>query len=302
MNEIVSIVVTYNRKELLIECLEALKRSSVKTDILVVDNASTDGTQDAIKSYVDGSRIFYLNTEKNIGGAGGFNYGLKKAFNMGYKYFWLMDDDTIVREDSLNEILNAKNIIGENFGFLSSLAEWTDGALCKMNHHYISPKWNESKNMLKHGLAQIEIATFVSFFTKRDVLTEVGYPIKDFFIWGDDTEFSLRISKKFPCYLVSKSVVLHKMKDNQGSANFESFTDETRINRMFFAFRNGCYTKKTLGYKKTIKYLLTGLRILKRVWLGGNKYKIKKTAIIIKGYVTGLMFFKPVVERPETSN
>ena len=71
--DVVAIVVTYNRLTLLRECLDALLKNDC--DILVVDNASTDGTKEAVKQeYVD--KVIYKNTGKNIGGAGGFNFGL----------------------------------------------------------------------------------------------------------------------------------------------------------------------------------------------------------------------------------
>ena len=79
MNVVVAIVVTYNRCELLRECIEHLKKSEYQADILIVDNASTDGTAQMVSEYVNNMDVFYTNTGANIGGAGGFNYGIKRA-------------------------------------------------------------------------------------------------------------------------------------------------------------------------------------------------------------------------------
>ena len=96
MNSIIAVIVTYNRKELLKENMEALINQSYKEfDILVVDNASTDGTFEYIKRLVnDNDFISYFNTGKNLGGAGGFSLGIKEACLKGYEKIWIMDDDT----------------------------------------------------------------------------------------------------------------------------------------------------------------------------------------------------------------
>lgn len=80
MKEIAAVVVTYNRKELLKKNIEALLKQTYKEfDIYIIDNASTDGTYEYIKEYIDSNQIHYENTNKNLGGAGGFNFGIKKV-------------------------------------------------------------------------------------------------------------------------------------------------------------------------------------------------------------------------------
>ena len=102
-NRIAAVVVTYNRKELLRECIEALLVQSMnQLDILLIDNASTDGTYEYVEDLVmENDTIYYMNTGSNLGGAGGFHYGLKEAYNRGYDYMWIMDDDTIATPDAL---------------------------------------------------------------------------------------------------------------------------------------------------------------------------------------------------------
>ena len=68
MNHIVAIIVTFNRKELLKEAIDALCHQTVqKFDIMIVDNASTDGTKEYISDYLESERICYFNTGANIG-------------------------------------------------------------------------------------------------------------------------------------------------------------------------------------------------------------------------------------------
>ena len=118
MNKCVDIVVTYNRIDLLKENIKALqKQSYIHHDIMIIDNASTDGTKEMVKNIND-TRIKYYNTMENLGGAGGFAYGIKKAMELGYNYAWIMDDDSIPEPDALNSLIKKSKQINNNFSLL----------------------------------------------------------------------------------------------------------------------------------------------------------------------------------------
>lgn len=94
-NLICSIMVTYNRKELLLRNIKSLLNQTLETDILIVDNHSIDGTKEFLEAngILKKTTVKYLNTGDNLGGAGGFNFGLDYAYKRGYSWFMLMDDD-----------------------------------------------------------------------------------------------------------------------------------------------------------------------------------------------------------------
>ncbi len=106
--KICTVVVTFNRYELLKECLDALLSQTLKTHILVVDNASTDGTDIKIveDSYLKNENIIYKRLTQNSGGAGGFHIGVKYALDNQYDYVWLMDDDAEPELDALEILVN----------------------------------------------------------------------------------------------------------------------------------------------------------------------------------------------------
>ena len=228
---IAAVVVTYNRKALLKKCIDhILKQSAGAPDILVIDNASTDGTEGFItEEYKDVPEVKYYNTGANLGGAGGFSYGINKAVCLDYEYLWIMDDDTIPEEDALSELIKADKLLDGNYGFLSSYAKWIDGTPCEMNVPAISYKWRENINLMDEKMIRLDSASFVSMYIKASVVKEVGLPIKEFFIWADDVEYSLRISEKHPCYFVYGSQVVHEMGSNKATAIWE--TDMDRIDR-----------------------------------------------------------------------
>ena len=232
MNETLAIVVTYNRKELLKKCIHHLLNQTIqKLDILIVDNASTDGTGELVQNlYCENERIHYENTGNNLGGAGGFAYGIKWAVMQGYDYLWIMDDDTIPENNALEEFIKKDHLLKGNYGFLSSYAKWIDGSPCEMNVPELSLKWRNNIDLqFENKILKINAASFVSLFMKASVVKEVGLPIKEFFIWADDLEYTKRVSRKYPGYFVYDSQVVHEMKSNEATDIFEA--DENRLKR-----------------------------------------------------------------------
>ena len=218
MNRVVAVIVTYNRKNLLIKCIKSIMQQSSGTpDVLIIDNASTDGTKEVLDElYSSDSRVKYMNTGSNLGGAGGFSYGINVAVNLGYDYLWVMDDDTLPENTALEELLKAARLLNDDFGFLSSFVKWTDGSPCVMNIPSLSPFWSEGniQKQFENHMIRVESASFVSMFIRSEIVRHVGLPIKEFFIWADDIEYALRITKRYKSYYVFDSQVVHAIRNN----------------------------------------------------------------------------------------
>ena len=121
-NKTAAVVVTYNRKELLKECIDSLlKQEGAACDIIVVDNASSDGTAELVRDEYNIPKVIYTNTGANLGGAGGFQYGVKKAVLLGYEYVWIMDDDTLPQSTALDKLFEVDRELNGRWGFLSSV-------------------------------------------------------------------------------------------------------------------------------------------------------------------------------------
>ena len=292
--KVIAVVVTYNRKELLKEAIEALLNQEYENcDILIIDNASTDGTKEYIDELLKNTRVHYENTGANLGGAGGFNYGMKRAVELGYEYIWIMDDDTIPYKESLKELMNADGILQGKYGYLSSVALWKDGKPCKMNRQKIYKDWYEEAQLLKNSIIRTYYSTFVSFFMKASVIKKVGFPIKEFFIWGDDVEYSNRISKQYSCYIVGNSQVLHSTNNNEGSNIAKD--DEKRISRYKFAYRNEMYIAKKNGIKGICRQFAKIALHIARVLIHSKGHRLRKIGIILGSSFRGI-FFNPKVE------
>jgi len=293
-SNILAIVVTYNRKDLLEECINALVNSKYKTDILVIDNASSDGTSDFIEEIMkENKNIFYRTTGSNLGGAGGFNFGVKEAFKMNYEYLWIMDDDTIVHEDALSELISKAKKINNKFSFLSSIALWKDRELCKMNIQEISDSAIKSYYTIADGLVNIESASFVSCLINTEIAKKVGLPIKEFFIYGDDLEYTKRLSTIEKGYLVPTSIVNHKMKTNDGIDIIGA--EESRIDRYFYSYRNLLYVFKKYNKKEFRIFKIKCYYLILKVLVKSKKYKFRRIKVLIRALIE-YRLFNPTIE------
>lgn len=298
-NRTVAVIVTYNRKTLLIECLKHLAEQTVRDfDIMVVDNASTDGTGQTLAPLAQAGKILYLNTGANLGGAGGFSFGVKQAVEQGYEYLWLMDDDTLPHPDAFEKFLQADKELDGNYGFLSGKALWTDGQLCRMNV--------QKKDVFSHlkswdkPLTPVGVATFVSLFTRADVVREVGLPISEFFIWTDDVEYTDRISAKYPCYLVQDSVVTHAMGSNIG-VNLAS-EDSERLDRYRYCYRNEVYVYRRHGFKGAFYLFTKDVYHALRILLFSHGRRMKKLRVLFGGVKEGFSFKPEITYAEEAAN
>ena len=291
-SNIVAIVVTYNRKEKLLKCLESF--SSLKggsPDILVVDNFSDDGTKEALAPMVEDGRIHYLNLGRNLGGAGGFEHGVKHAIELGYEYLWLMDDDCIPGKGSLNALKKAHNTLKGRYGFLSSKVIWRDKTPCRMNIQ----KCSLTHKLKDWGrdLQRVQYASFVSCFIKASVIKELALPIGEFFIWGDDLEYTRRISRKYPCYYVKDSVVLHNCAHNGGSDISRDSMD--RMKYYVYAYRNEFYIFRREGTKGIVYWLMRINLHIMRILFKSDGHRFKRLWMLMKGTLMGF-FYNPTID------
>lgn len=288
--KVVAVVVTYNRKKILKECINALIGQTYHNlDILIIDNASTDGTVELVKAFVD-PQIHYKNTGANLGGAGGFQFGIKEGAKLNPDYLWLMDDDSIPTPTALEKLIKAATKLG-NFGFLSSKVLWKDHSMCKMNVPKIS--LNRKLTNFDGAPKRIIMGTFVSFFVPLEVVKKVGLPIKEFFIWADDFEYSRRISRHYPSYFIPDSLIIHKCKSNNGS-NIVTDVPE-RFSRYRYAYRNEVYVYRREGFPGWIHLFLKTVIHMIKIILQSSDNKRKRLQIVLTSTKKGISF-NPKIE------
>ncbi|MFJ4027644.1 glycosyltransferase [Paenarthrobacter sp. NPDC089989] len=217
---VVAVVVTYNRRELLETTLAGIAAGTQVPDaVVVVDNASTDGTADFLRSYAGPVPTDVVTLNTNVGGAGGFVVGMERAvLDHGAHHVWIMDDDTEPQPGALREALEVSEDYarqtGETPAFIASRVVWTDGRDHPMNR--MRPRIGAAESArvaaTRVGASQIRSASFVSVLVHAEEIRRHGLPIADYFIWNDDLEFTARVSRRGVALTTDASVANHHTK------------------------------------------------------------------------------------------
>lgn len=292
MNNIAIVVVTYNRLNLLKEEIASLRNQSyVNFQIIVVNNGSTDETLTWLREQNDIITI----TQDNCGGAGGFYTGMKYAAENGYEYCWIMDDDVICDKNALSELVKAYDV-KPNIGFVCSKVIGTNG--CPMNTPVVDDRGTENGyaeyyDLIENGMIKVKRATFVSVFFSSKIIYEIGLPYKDYFIWGDDYEYTARISLKYASYIACRSVVTHK-RSIQRTLSFAEETNEVRLKNYYYKFRNEGYNSIKYEHRNKYKVIFNLIKRSIKLFL---KFKMKNAGILIKSSIA-LLSFNPSITYP----
>jgi len=277
-----AVVVTYNRRPLLEECVQALlDQTSPVGEIIVVDNASTDGTADLVRERFPQVRLEAL--PDNLGGAGGFHHGLALAHELGYEWLWLMDDDTIATPTALEALLDGLRRAPQRPAMLASQVHWTDGTLHPMNLPH--PRWRSPGELVRaaeHGLVLIRSNTFVSLLVARETVDRCGLPQAAYFIWGEDTEYSTRALREAPGYLVPESVVVHKTTKPYTAV-------EDASGRYYYSVRNTLLVLRGSSFTPLERLAFAKLYVRSiKTYLANNRYRPGALRLVARGFAHGL--------------
>lgn len=317
IDNVCALVVTYNRPQLLCDCLTAIVNQSTSvSEIIILDNYSDEMTLSTLfhaqfipqyspeiiitggvlqfeylTSISNRIKIHYYRLPQNTGGAGGFNAGMRYFYEQTKcNFLWLMDDDCIPSPTALEKLIFANNMLSTKVkvGFLVSRTITPDGRACRMTHPIVEKLSGAEYYSTQLPVLVVENAAFVSFFISRDLIREFGLPIREYFIWVDDLEFSTRITAKYQGFFVLDSVVTHKTLLNQTSSD--------GINMMnYFKYQYGIRNKvswlrKTKGMPHALFFSIKFFSLI----ISSEVNLCKKFALfcaLVKGW-----FFNPSIE------
>lgn len=228
---VAAVVVSYNRLDYLKKCLTALENQTRPLDeIIVVENGSTDGSAEYIRNSHPGVTLFETGT--NLGGAGGFAWGVEIALAHGHGAAWLMDDDAEPELDALEPLMGKFESIRPQPAFLASLVTAGRGKFNTRNPPVISKDAQKQVLASELGGIAIDAATFVGVLINLEVAATTHLPFSDFFIWIDDSEYTHRLSRMGFAMTVKESQVNHPVAKGIG---------EDMGSRLFFHIRNSLW-------------------------------------------------------------
>ena len=281
---VAALVVTHNRKALLRECLAAVQGQTRPADhILVVDNASTDGTPDLVRAEFGELELVELAT--NEGGAGGFHEGMKAGLERDFDWLWVMDDDTIPQPDALERLLERLDDLDglPEPSILASKIVWTDGRVHPMNAP--GPAMLDIDLFVQavgRGMILLRSSTFPSMLVRTDAIRRHRLPYKHFFLWSDDIDFTARILRDEVGYMVPASVAVHKTAHAHGPSDGGP--------RFYYAVRNGLFILRgdALRPKEKIGHVLV-MSEQTRQYLIKNRFSLSALRTVLRGLRHGLL-------------
>ncbi|GAA1328800.1 glycosyltransferase family 2 protein [Leucobacter albus] len=269
---VAAVVVTFNRLAKLPKTLEAIRAQEHAPEwIVVVNNQSTDGTREYLDA-LDFPGLIVMHLPKNIGGAGGFEMGMERGYEVGADFVWVMDDDCYPEPAALRLLLEQREVssrvLGREVPFACSLVKYIDGSLCEMNNPITTWDWPRAHLMGAASMLVVE-CTFVSVLVPRGVLAELGLPLRDYFIWFDDKEYTKRLTAAYgPGIIAMESLVTHDMGVNAG-VNYRQ-VDESNI----WKFEKG--TRNQASYRLHYEGRWSYLNYVRRVRLGMKQGNVTK--------------------------
>ena len=213
--KVLIIIVTYNAAEYIGACLSSLAKINYprdRFDILVVDNASTDRTTDAIKDFVE---IKLLVNGKNVGFAAGNNIGLKYAVDNGFDYVYLLNQDTEVDPEFLAKAVELARIDEKIAAVQSKLLLFDTKKINSIGNeiHYLGFAFAGGYQLSDRQMSAREItyASGAACLLRIFALKKIGLFNADFFMYHEDADLGWRLwLSGWKVMLAPESVVYHK--------------------------------------------------------------------------------------------
>ncbi|MCS3532434.1 glycosyltransferase family 2 protein [Chryseobacterium sp. JUb7] len=266
MSKIYIIIVTYNAMKWAEKCFTSLKQSSVPVHTVVIDNGSTDGTQEYITTHFP--EVDFIQSKENLGFGKANNIGIEKAYKEGADFFYLMNQDAWLYEDSLEKLLeiyyhhpNKKEI-----GIISPMhIDGTEKLLDIFLDKYIAINFETRliSDLYFQNLKpyyEIEFINAAHWLIPRDTIEIVGGFNPYFFHYGEDVEYVNRVvfhQKK--TLLVPASKVVHDGKQILTKVDTTKYPDlRVETNIMNPGLPNSLYLEKKALKQSMLKNIIFG--------------------------------------------
>ena len=263
------VIVTYNREQLLHECIENVQKQTIRaSSIIIVNNASTDTTSRYLETLEKENTIYdIVNLPENIGGAGGFTKGIERSLEKNVDCVLLIDDDAMIAEDYMEQVLQARQSEPAYQAFAGTVK--TNDIIDTFHRRTIS-----KVGMLFHNCSEeeyqqpyflCEVASFCGMVLDISLIKQIGLPHAEYFIWHDDAEYSLRVRKYGKFLVVTNAVLNHKTKQN-------TTTFPRRYNwKDYYAVRNRIWMLREHGTlaDRFVNWMDLFIHVIFRNWLFG---------------------------------
>ena len=270
MPSVYVIILNWNRKEDTIACLRSLEKVKYPDfSLVLVDNASSDGTVEQVKR--DFPAVEIIVNPRNLRFAGGNNIGIECALRNGADYVLLLNNDTIVDPDFLSELVRTaeseKNIgmAGSKIYYYDDPKRiWFAGGKVEFWNGWVSHIGIREMDHGQHDTTkQVDYLTGCCLLVKREVIEKVGKLDESYFIYGEDADWCIRASAVgFKLFYVPSSVIWHKVSSSSGGnlslfKNWNKLKSQLRLMARYAKW----YHWLTIPFGLTFNILLSAINV-----------------------------------------
>ncbi|MFB1081792.1 glycosyltransferase family 2 protein [Jeotgalibacillus sp. JSM ZJ347] len=291
------ILLNWNAYNDTVECLHSLEKLVYRNfRVFLVDNDSKDQSYEKLRAdQLSGAfslPLTIIQSGSNIGCAGGNNVGLKAAYEEGYEYLWMLNNDTIVDQHSLTRLVEEMEtnvqigIVGSKIINMNNNLVWFAGGsinqyLGTSTPYGIDRQESEKFNTRK----EVGFVVGCSMLFRRELIDLIGWLDEDYFIYYEDTDWNLKAKKAgMKIVYVPDSLIYHKESSSTKS-------EELSPHYAYYLMRNGyLFVKRNNPKYKLIALLYMTYRIVKfhLLYVWNKDHKLKRSRMIFKGALHGL--------------
>lgn len=266
--KILIIVLNWNGKEDTLECLESVcKIVYPNFEVIVIDNGSSDDSVQAVRDSFP--EVTVLETNENLGFAGGNNSGIRYALKNGADYIFLLNNDTIVDPHILNQFIKVSKTLGDQgilgakiYYFSEPEKIWYAGAKWVKNYAKFI---HVGHGCLDNGrsftmISETDYACGCAFFVSSRLIRTIGMFDERFFLTFEETDLCYRAKKAgYKSYFVPGAKVWHKISSSFGGEKSALYTYFLMRNRLLWAEKNLPYPERMILYKHVMYELVTSI-------------------------------------------
>jgi rhamnopyranosyl-N-acetylglucosaminyl-diphospho-decaprenol beta-1,3/1,4-galactofuranosyltransferase len=277
------------------ECLMSLLRQIYKVDMIcIVDNDSEDGTEQLCREEFDGiPNVIYRNIAGgNVGPAACVFEGLDFAYQKSFDWVWIMDDDAEPPADALEKLMYFG--VSKEIGAVGCLVHGKSDII-QAHHHLVVNSLLREKRVFdtvsrqeveKMPPVRVDVTSFVGLLISRKALDVVGLNRKDYFMYQDDKEFTYRVSRHLPVYILPSAPILHKDDSNKQGHRLKTEV----FWRVYYGFRNSILFRRDISLILAVFYGLYGVvRSVAGIYYYNDEFKCLRMKCVIRGFIDGLL-------------
>ncbi|MCX7883185.1 MAG: glycosyltransferase [Brevinematales bacterium] len=317
-NKVCVLTVTYGNRYHLVEKVITRSFEEGVNHCVIVDNASSPESASKLRELArNHSHVTLLSFSENLGSAGGYKAGLEKiAMDIDCEYILLLDDDNVPEKGCLEKLFSATRYL-KDFPYPYALLCYRK--LFEPQTNFISYgcdfsyKYNAfaSTNVIKnlffklkklfprkeepsfHPLSRIDMAPYGGFFFPKTILSLIGYPKEEFFVYVDDLEYTFRLTQKGGFIFICSEAKIEDIDISyeHTSPTFWLFQEKQSPLKIYYYIRNATYCYHAIFRTNNLVYLLNMVLWWFRVVLGGFtnlKLFFQRFPLIIRAVLDGL--------------